>query len=418
MKRFKHIELFLGSVLAMSLFFSCSNGDSDSGSDSGKNTDNQTKVEAGTDYNAPVGTQVYRMVTKRPNRSSAGSTVSVWYYDDKDALVYYSEEDTEYFDNTLTGEYSEGTVTSYTDEKKTDVFGKQVTIFGDTATGSGNYILDEDYDGNNKKISATIQVYELDEDAMVIYYYDCEYDPNATGNNVIKYREGTLDPLDYHEIIITEYYVKNLSWNAETLKVSGDLYPECQVVYLYDDEKTVDGGLFPQPLCVGYITTYIDYDLTKAPSEMIVLHKNYTKTEFRWNTSLYNEGPLEEISYNLEYDEESDSYKTIEQCGYKIIQVEEYDGKMLPIQEIWFTAEGNIQYKYTYDYDIEPLDELLSEDMIEKYGHSHYMTKKNYYQNSSTGLFLAESSEYLWYNVGDNKEYRYEVEIHKTYDKM
>ena len=91
---------------------------------------------------------------------------------------------------------------------------------------------------------------------------------------------------------------------------------------------------------------------------------------------------------------------------------------MLPIQEIWFTAEGNIQYKYTYDYDIEPLDELLSEDMIEKYGHSHYMTKKNYYQNSSTGLFLAESSEYLWYNVGDNKEYRYEVEIHKTYDKM
>ena len=111
MKRFKHIELFLGSVLALSLFFSCSNGDSDSGSDSdsGKNTDNQTKVEAGTDYNAPVGTQVYRMVTKRPNLSSAGSTVSVWYYDDKDALVYYSEEDTEYFDNTLTGEYSEGT---------------------------------------------------------------------------------------------------------------------------------------------------------------------------------------------------------------------------------------------------------------------------------------------------------------------
>jgi len=403
MKKFKHITLLLCSVFALSLVLSCSNDDDDDNS--------EPKIEKGTEYKSSSGTQVYRMVTKKPNLSSAGDLVKVWYYDDKDALVYYSEEDTEYFDNAATGTYNAGTVTSYTDETKSAMFGKEVSTTGDTVNG-GNYILDEDYDGNGNKTTSKIKVYDFDEDGLPIGI-ECEYDPNKTEKNVIKYAYVTMNGTDFHDIVLTEYYAKNLTWNPSTLEVTGDLLAEKQVAYRYDESKTVKNGIFDQPLCIGYITTTTDYD----ESTLAVLKTTYTETEYRWNTALYKDGPLEEITYNLEYIEDGDIYRTVEQCGYKIIQVEEFDGEMLPIQEIWFTSEGNIQYKYVYDYDVDPLVEVIP-NYFEKYGTNHYMTKKSFYQNSSTGLFLAESSEILRYNSGENNEYCYEVEIHKTYDKL
>ena len=415
MKRLKRIALLLCSTFALSLIFSCSNGDSsDSDSDSEKKP--VSKVEIGTEYKTSSGTQVYRMVTKRPNLSTVGNMVKVWYYDEKDELVYYSEEDTEYYTNAQSGEYSEGTQISYKDEEKTVVFGKQVSTFGSTDTC--DYILDEDYDGNGNKHSARIETYKYDEDTELFYYVECDYDPTKTEYNVLNYREGKQG-LDFHDIEATDFYAENLTWDPVSMVASGNFYPEKVTTYLYDEEKTVDGGLFSQPLCIGYITKINDYEKVKDPTvNPTLLHTTYKKTEYRWNTALYDAGPLEEISYNLEYDEDTDSYKTVEQCGYKIITVESYDGEMLPVQEIWFTAEGNIQHKYTYDYDVETTDELLPEEIIEKFGHLHYMTKKNYYLNSSSGLFLAESSEFLHYNAGDNKEYRYEVEVHKRYDNM
>jgi len=392
-KKYKYLPLVLFSMLAVS----CSHG-------GGGNSDSDDiKVEV-SEYNTSAGKQVYRMVTKTKNNSS--DKTEIWYYDENDALVYYNEiTDDRAGDATGTS-----TSISYSDSSKTTVFGKEVhKTFTDD---DSSYVeLYEDYDGNENPTTFRVKIYKNDNHVI-----KCEYNPNKTDKNVIKYSD-TVHKDNGDDVSVTDYYAKNLTWDSSARSVSGELFLEKKVTYQYDESNT--NVSTNQPLCMGYITETRDYDDTYSEStELKLLNTTYTQTEYRWNQDLYKENPMEEISYNLKYDSETGKYTPVKQSGYKIIQVADFEGQKKAIAETWRTSDCEIQYKYVYDYDVDTVYELDPEyyDTLEE--KPLYMTKKSFYQNSSKGLFLAESSEILRYNSGENNEYCYEVEIHKTYDNV
>ena len=400
MKRLKYLTFLLCSALASFLILACSNVD-DSDSSSNEKPKTESKVEVGTEYKVPVGRQFYRMVTKTGNFSS--EKTEVWYYDEEDNLVYYNE----IINSDQGGDVVSESI-SYTDEKKTKFYGKEKhsNFF------QNDVIVDlyEYYEGENIT-SATVEVY----DQASLTFTTCEYDPNKTEKNVFKYSILKLTEGGNDEEL-TEYYAKNLTIIPSSREVTGELLVEKKVIYQYGKDFDVFSGL---PLCTGFITIINDYDDTYSQSDKLeLLRTTSTLTEYRWNQELYPGNPMEEISYNVEFDEEKKEYVPVKQSGYKVVQLADFEGQKKAIQEIWLTSDGEIQYKYVYDYDIDNTYELDPESYDQNGEKPLYMTKKNFYQNSSNGLFLAESSEFLKYNAGDNKEFCYQIEIHKVYDKM
>lgn len=394
MKRLKPITFLLCSSLAMSLILACSNAPEP---ETESNTE-ETKVEVGTEYNVPVGKQVYRMVTRTGNNSS--EKTEVWYYDDKDSLVYYNE---------ILNDGSSAESISYSDSSKEAIFGKEKH----TQITDGNKLVDlyEDYDAKGAHTTSTVKISDSDTGTATT----CEYDPNKADKNVIKYSVLKYNA-DGNDELLTEYYAKNLTWNASSRQISGTLLIEKKVMYRYGEETNVSTH---SPLCIGYITEINEYDDTYSQStELTLLHTTRTLTEYRWNQDLYIENPMEEISYNVKFDSEKDDYVPVSQSGYKVVQIADFEGQKKAIRESWLTSEGETQYRYEYDYDVDSVYELDPEYYDNRGEKPLYMTKKNFWQNSSKGLFLAESSEYLKYNGGDNNEYCYQVEIHKTYDNM
>ncbi len=414
MKRLKQIPFLLCSALALFLIFSCSNDSSDSDSGSEKKTDSEQKVEIGEEYNAPSGKQVYRMVTKSGNFST--EKTEVWYYDEEDKLVYYSEIVESGSGSSSGSGVSGGSGTevvsesiSYTDAAKTKVYGKEKH----SVSHEENTVVDlyEYYDAAGKITSAIFEAFDVES----LVRTTCEYDPNKTEKNVFKY-SVVMCSENGSDLEFSQYYAKSLTVNPSTREISGELLVEKNVVYQYDGITDISTSV---PLCTSFITVLNDYDDTYSQSEEIKLQRTVcTLTEYRWNQDLYPEHPMEEISYNVEFDEDKGEYIPVKQSGYKVVQLADFEGQKKAIQEIWLTSDGETQYKYVYDYDIDNLYELDPDSYDQAGVKPLYMTKKEFYQNSSKGLFLAESSEYLKYNAGDNNEFCYQVEIHKIYDNL